>query len=76
MNYTTDTDIRNAVYSVLLDSNLDIPEDMTVEQYAAKEYDMDKVCRLMTNVCDRMGCHVQSLDSDEFFEVLELSERK
>lgn len=75
MIYTTNTDIRNDVYSVLLDSNLDIPEDMTVEQYADKEYDMDKVCRLMTDVCNRMGCHVQSLDSDEFFDVLERSER-
>lgn len=75
MIYTTNTDIRNDVYSVLLDSNLDIPEDMTVEQYADTEYDMDKVCRLMTEVCNRMGCHVQSLDSDDFFEVLERSER-
>lgn len=70
MMYTDNEAIRSDVYSVLLDSNLPIPEDMTVEQY-----DMDKVCRLMSEACEKAGAHVENLDSDDFFDVLERSER-
>ncbi len=75
MMYTDNEAIRNDVYSVLLNSNLPIPEDMTVEQYANKQYDMDKVCRLMSEACEKAGAHVENLDSDDFFDVLERSER-